>query len=290
MAQERQGDLLMLTTLLLAMIGAGDAPRPAYPMWDGKESVADYGKRAKLAPTLTLDLGEGVRWEGVLVPAGAFVLGSPPGEPRTKEEEAAEKQHKVRLTLPYWIGKYELTQAQYARVMGVNPSKTKGDDLPVGNVTFKDAQEFCDRAGNFLGRSVLVPTDAQWEYACRAGTTTAYCNGNTIADLDKVGWHGGNSGGKVHPVGKLAPNAWGIYDMHGNIRELVADLYSDDPQPDATDPTGPTDGDPKNHIIRGGAFTANAAFARNCRSGSRRPTERAEVTGFRIIVPAPAPK
>jgi formylglycine-generating enzyme required for sulfatase activity len=132
---------------------------------------------------------------------------------------------------------------------------------------------------------VKVPTEAQWEYACRAGTTTAYCNGNTIADLDKVGWYGANSGGKVHPVGKLAPNAWGVYDMHGNIREYVTDFWSEEPQADAVDATGPAEGDAKNHVIRGGPFTANAAFARNCRSASRRGTERQEANGFRIIVP-----
>jgi formylglycine-generating enzyme required for sulfatase activity len=275
----------MLTALLLATL-LGDAPKtPAYPAWDGKESIADYAKRAKLEPTLTLDLGDGVRWEGVLMPAGTFVMGSPPGEPRTKEEETAEKQHKVTLTQPFYIGKYELTQAQYARVMGMNPAKAKGDDLPIHNVSYKDCQEFCDRASNFLKRPVQIPTEAQWEYACRAGSTTAYCNGNTIADLDKVGWHNGNSGGKLHPVGKLAPNAWGVYDMHGNIREYTTDYFSEEPLPDAVDPTGPADGDAKNHVIRGGAFTANAAFAKNCRSGSRRPTERQEANGFRIVVP-----
>jgi formylglycine-generating enzyme required for sulfatase activity len=276
----------MLTALLLASFAVQDAS--TYPAWDGKESVADYAKRAKLAPTLTLDLGEGVKWEGVLIPAGAFVMGSPPTEPKTEGESKSEKQHKVTLTEPFYIGKYELTQAQYARVMGANPSKAKGDDLPVHGVSWKNAQEFCDKAGNFLNRPVLLPTEAQWEYACRAGTTTAYHSGNTIADLNKVGWHGGNSGGKAHPVGQLAPNAWGVYDMHGNIREFVRDVWTDDPQPDATDPTGPKDETSSNHVVRGGAYTANAATAGNCRSASRRPTEVIVANGFRIIVPAKA--
>jgi formylglycine-generating enzyme required for sulfatase activity len=255
----------------------------AYPLWDGKETVADYARRAKLEPTLTLDLG-GVKWEGVLIPAGSFVMGSPPGEAKKDNEAAIEKQHRVTITRPFYMAKYELTQAQYAKVMGANPSKTKGDSLPVHNVSCQNARTFCEKCSQLTKREVQLPTEAQWEYACRAGTKTAYHSGDTIDDLNKVGWHGGNSGGKLHAVGALKPNAWGLYDMHGNVRELVRDLYADAPLSDATDPIGPKDGDPKNHVVRGGAFTANAALAGNCRAGSRRPTENLAMTGFRVIV------
>jgi formylglycine-generating enzyme required for sulfatase activity len=196
----------------------------------------------------------------------------------------------VTLTQPFYLGKYELTQAQYARVMGANPSANKGDDLPVSGVSWKDAQDFCDKTSKQVERPVQLPTEAQWEWACRAGTTTAYHSGNQIADLNKVGWHGGNAGGKPHPVGQLQPNAWGLYDVHGNIREFVRDLWSAAPLPDATDPTGPKEGDPKNHVVRGAAYTANAATAGNCRSASRRPTENLAATGFRIMVAVPAPQ
>ncbi len=260
-----------------------------WPAWDGKETVADYAKRVKMEPTLRLDLG-GVYWDGVLIPAGSFVMGSPPGEAKTDQEAAIEKQHKVTLTEPFYLGKYELTQEQYTKVMGTNPSKMKGDKLPVHGVSWQDAQDFCDKMSKLVRQPVLLPTEAQWEYACRAGTTTAYHSGNTMADLNKVGWHGGNSGGKPHPVGELQPNAWGLYDMHGNIREIVRDLFADAPLADATDPTGPKDGDPKNHVVRGGAYTANAAAALNCRSASRRPTENLAMTGFRIMVPVQARK
>src|SRR4051812_47050046 len=106
-----------LTTLLLlsGSLVSADPPRD-YPPWDGKETVAEYGKRVHLEPTLTLDLGEGVKWEGVLIPAGTFLMGSPPGEARTEKESASEKQHKVTLSRPFYIGKYELTQPQYTRV------------------------------------------------------------------------------------------------------------------------------------------------------------------------------
>jgi len=286
----------MRTALLLAALWMGarqvmaaDAPQRegAFPFWDGKESIADYAKRAKLEPTLTLDLGDGVKWEGVLVPAGTFVMGSPPGEAKKEHEAVIEKQHKVTLTRPFYMGKYELTQAQYQKVMGSNPSTTKGDDLPVHNLAVADAQAFCEKMSNLTHRQVNLPTEAQWEYACRAGTTTAYHSGDQISDLEKVGWFGANSGGKPHPVGQLMPNNWGIYDMHGNIREFTRDLFADAPLADATDPTGPSAGDPKNHVVRGGAYTANAALAGNCRAASRRPTEALGATGFRIMTEVP---
>src|SRR5579862_6924715 len=127
----------LLPLTLLLCLGVSE-----FPLWDGKESVADYARRAKLEPTLTLDLG-GVRWEGVLIPAGSFVMGSPPGEAKTEKEAQLEMPHRVTLTEPFYLGKYELTQAQYEKVAGVNPSVAKGDSLPVHNVSWQDAQDFC---------------------------------------------------------------------------------------------------------------------------------------------------
>ncbi len=255
-----------------------------YPQWDGMETVASYAQRAGLEPLLTLDLGDGVHWEGVLIPAGSFVMGSPAGEAKTAEESAMEKQHKVTLTQPFYLGKFEITQAQYQKVMGDNPSLIKGDNLPLHNVVWQSAQDFCDKLSQRLKRTVQAPTEAQWEYACRAGTTTTYPSGSTIADLDKVGWYGANADRKPHPGGEKQPNSWGVYDMLGNIREYTQDLYSKEPFADATDPTGPKEGDPKNHVVRGGAYTANASVALNCRSAARRPTEAPAMTGFRIAV------
>jgi formylglycine-generating enzyme required for sulfatase activity len=276
---------MKILALALLMVGTG-----GYPQWDGKESSADYAQRAGVAPTLTLELGGGVTWEGVLIPAGSFLMGSPPGEAKTDKESALEKQHKVTLTEPFYMGKFELTQAQYEKVMGANPSTTKGEKLPVHNLPWQDAQDFCAKLSKTSHRIVELPTEAQWEYACRAGTTTAYCSGNQIADLNKVGWHGGNSGGKLHPCGELAPNAWGVYDTHGNAREFVRDLFVEAPLAEATDPTGPKEGDPKNHVVRGAAYTANAAVALNCRAACRRPTENLGSTGFRIVVALAASK
>ena len=286
---------LLIALVLFIAVRFSSAADPVadagtYPIWDGKESIADYARRAKVDPTLTLDLGDGVKWEGVLIPAGTFVMGSPEGEAKNKEEAAFEKQHKVTISRPFYIGKYELTQPQFQKITGVNPSKTKGDSLPVHGVTWQNAQDFCDKLSQKTGRDIQLPTEAQWEYACRAGTTTAYSSGGQIADLEMVGWFGKNSGQKIHPVGELKSNAWGVYDMHGNVREFVRDMYSSAPLEDATDPTGAKEGDPKNHVVRGGAFTANAAVAGNCRSASRRPTESLNSNGFRIVVALPAAK
>jgi len=269
----------------LALLAEPAGPTGKFPAWDGHETTSVYAQRTGLDPTLTLDLGGGVKWEGVLVPAGTFVMGSPAGEAKTEKESAMEKQHKVTITRPFYIGKLELTQAQYQKVMGDNPSANQGDALPVHNLAWQNAQDFCDKLGKQVGREVQLPTEAQWEYACRAGTTTAYYTGNDIADLDKIAWHGGNSDHKLHPGGEKLPNAWGVYDMLGNIREFTRDLYDAAPQEDAVDPTGPKEGDSKNHVVRGGAYTANAATALNCRAAVHRPTEALAITGFRIIVP-----
>jgi len=280
---------LLLCLSIPMLVPAGQAPTGKFPFWDGKESVADYARRAKLEPTLTLDLG-GVKWEGMLIPAGSFVMGSPAGEAKTEKESALEKQHKVTISAPFYMGKFELTQAQYEKVMHANPSGTKGDNLPVHNVAWSDAHDFCVKLTKMVKRTVQLPTEAQWEYACRAGTTTAYHSGSQIADLSKVGWHAGNSGGRLHRGGELMPNAWGLYDMHGNIREFVRDLYAAAPLADAIDPTGPKEGDPKNHVVRGGAYTANASLVLNCRAATRKPTESLAITGFRIMVAVESPE
>ena len=275
------------TTLLMSASLALAAERAKFPSWDGSETIATYAQRAKLEPTLTLDLGGGVKLECVLAPAGSFVMGSPPGEAKTEQESAMERQHKVTITRPFYIGRLELTQAQYQKIMGDNPSLAKGDELPVHNVTWQNANEFCAKLSQQLKRDVQLPTEAQWEYACRAGTTTTYYNGNDFAGLDKIAWFGANSEHKMHPGGQKQANAWGIYDMLGNAREFVRDLFGTSPQGDAMDPTGPKDGDEKNHVVRGGAYTANAALALNCRCAVHKPTEALAMNGFRIVVSVP---
>ncbi len=131
---------------------------------------------------------------------------------------------------PYAFGKYEITQKQYQAVMGKNPSYFKGKNLPVENVSWADSVEFCQKLtmwGHAYGRisanqEYRLPTPSEWEYACRAGTTTYHYTGDTVKDLDRAGWYRGNSGGKTHPVGQKEPNAFGLYDMHGNVEEWTS--------------------------------------------------------------------
>lgn len=279
--------LLLPLAVVLAAVPLLTAAEPAStgsPQWNGSESMADYAKRVSLAPTLTLDLGGGVKWKGVLIPAGTFVMGSPAGEAKTEQESALEKQHKVTISRPFYLAKFETTQAQYEAVMGENPSQKKGAELPVSNVTAAQAEEFCAKLSAKSGCEVKLPTEAQWEYACRAGTTGPYYNGKDINGLGEIAWFGANSGGQPHPPGQKAPNAWGVYDMLGNIREFTRDLYSGEPLTDGVDPTGAATGDPKNHVVRGAAYTANAATALNMRAAARRPTESLGMTGFRVLV------
>jgi eukaryotic-like serine/threonine-protein kinase len=161
--------------------------------------------------------------EMVDIPSGSFLMGSPASEQDRSENEG----HQRRVTVSgFSIGKYEVTQAQWYAVIGNNPSNNKGDDLPVENVSWEDAKEFCHKLSQMTRRTYRLPTEAEWEYACRAGTTGAYAG-----DLNAMAWQGihyGNSGGKTHPVGQKQPNKFGLHDMYGNVSEWCEDDWHDD--------------------------------------------------------------
>jgi formylglycine-generating enzyme required for sulfatase activity len=150
------------------------------------------------------------------------------------------------------MGVTEVTQAQYEAVMGTNPSYFKGQTNPVENAFWEDATEFCKKLSEKTRQTVRLPTEAEWEYACRAGTQTAFSFGDDPSALGDYAWHAGNSGERSHPVGQKKPNAWGLYDMHGNIWEWCADRYGKYPKGFATDPSGPTTGDTR--VSRGGSW------------------------------------
>ena len=212
--------------------------------------------------------------EMVKCPAGSFEMGSPSGELGRYDNE---KQHHVTISKSFYIAKYPVTQAQYKAVMGNNPSYFKGDNNPVECVSWFKAKEFCDKLNEVTGSTrpagykFDLPTEAQWEYACRAGTTTSLNSGKNItseygrcSNLDEVGWYDGNSGRTTHPVGLKKPNAWGIYDMHGNVCEWCRDRCDEYPSGSCTDPEGPDSGSYR--VYRGSGWRS---FPWYCRSANR---------------------
>jgi formylglycine-generating enzyme required for sulfatase activity len=216
----------------------------------------------------------------VLVPAGKFLRGSP-----ETEEDKEENEHEVTLTQPFYMGKFEVTQEQYQQVMGNNPSRFQGRDLPVGQVSWDDAQEFCKKASEKTGQTVRLPTEAEWEHACRAGTNTTYCTGDAEADLDRAAWWPGNSGHKTHPVGRKAANPWGLYDMHGNVSEWCADWLWGYGRGAVADPQGPTKG--ARRVKRGGSWLMYREYCRSAHRDGSFPDNRSWVIGFRVVAVAP---
>jgi formylglycine-generating enzyme required for sulfatase activity len=216
---------------------------------------------------------------------GTFTMGSPASESGRSDDEGPQTQ--VTLTKSYWLGKTEVTQAQWEALMGNNPSSFKGADRPVEQVSWNDAMQFCrklterERAAGRLSESYeyALPTEAQWEYACRAGTTGQYAGDGNLGDM---GWYGGNSGNTTHPVGQKQPNAWGLYDMHGNVWEWCLDWYGNYPGGSVRDPTGPSSG--TNRVLRGGCWNIYAFYCRSAYRSRLVPGYRNNILGFRLAL------
>ena len=218
--------------------------------------------------------GEMPEIELVWLPPGTFIMGSPATEEGRVNSWDRETQHRVTLSRGFWIGKYEITQEEWEAVMGGNPSRPKnvGTRAPVENVTWVDCQRFLrrlnaihDGAGKFR-----LPTEAEWEYACRAGTRTAYSAGASESDLAREGWYRHNSGTTVHSVGQKRPNAFGLYDMHGNVYEWCQDRFAAYSSDAVTDPTGPSSGD--HRVLRGGSYFYSPAWCRSAHRQGADPT------------------
>ena len=203
-------------------------------------------------------------------------MGSPESE---KDRDKNERQHEVTITKPYYMGKYEVTQEQWEAVMRNNPSsRTKGSKLPVTDVSWEDCQEFIKKLNAKTKGGYRLPTESEWEYACRARTTTAYSFGDKITPKD-ANFSDSKIGNQI-AVGSYKPNAFGLYDMHGNVWEWCEDWYADYPAGVVTDPKGPATGD--NRVLRGGSFDFNASRARSSSRFNSTPTDRYNDTGFRL--------
>jgi formylglycine-generating enzyme required for sulfatase activity len=247
------------------------------------------GCSSKPPKELTLDLGGGATMRMVLVPAGKFLMGGILFKPVGNTIITGYNgQHEVTISKPFFMGVTEVTQAQYEAVMGSNPSLNKGPTNPVDTVSWDDATEFCEKLSVKTHQAIRLPTEAEWEYACRAGSTTEFSFGDAEADLGDYAWYSANSGSKTHPVGQKKPNAWGLYDMHGNVWEWCADWFPIPyPKGAVTDPQG--DGAGLMYNFRGGAWDSDPGF---CRSASRSGTDRnyrSYNLGFRVAASVTAP-
>jgi formylglycine-generating enzyme required for sulfatase activity len=237
----------------------------------------------------------GVGIELVKIPAGKFAMGSPKSDPLRYTDEPVQVE--ITLTKDFWLGKTEVTQGQWEALMGNNPSAAKktGPTAPVESVTWEDAMAFCaklterERAAGRLpeGYVYSLPTEPQWEYACRAGTV-----GTHAGKLDDVAWYSRNGGISPHPVAQKQPNAWGLFDMHGNVWEWTADWYRESVigrGGDGIDPAGAVQGTLR--VLRGGAFNMPDAAARSSYRLRLEPETKKITIGFRLALVVPlAPK
>ncbi len=216
----------------------------------------------------------------MLIPAGSFMMGSPSnGSSRDSEEP----QHRVTIGKPFYMQTTEVTHGQWREIMGNNPSHFKncGDDCPAERVSWNDAQEFIRKLNQREGANKYrLPTEAEWEYACRAGSTSRFCFGDGDGQLWEYAWYSRNSLSKTHPVGWKEPNAWGLYDMHGNVWEWCQDWKGDYPSGHVTDPTGPSSG--SSRVLRGGSWIGYARCCWSAFRGRFSPGSRYNVLGFRL--------
>jgi len=216
--------------------------------------------------------------ELVRLPPATFQLGSEARESGHRDVEGPVRR--VAISRAFYIGRFEINQLQYAAVMGTNPSSRVGNQLAVDQITRARAREFCARLSKAASVEVTLPTEAQWEYACRAGTTTRFYSGDTQADLDRVAWWRGNSGGTVHPVGEKEPNGFGLHDMLGNVWEHCLDVLPDYRTIAGTDPVGPIEED--EGTMRGGGWMNDAEY---CRAAcGLRTDDRFGGCGIRVVV------
>lgn len=246
--------------------------------------VQDGSQKSSLGGDFTL---RALQLPMVYITEGSFVMGSTATTEADRGNEGPATQ--VTLTKPFWMAKYEISQYHWRTVMGTYPSDTEQGSLPKVGITWTEAMEFCARLTNFEraagrlppGYEYSLPTEAQWAYVCRAGTTE-----DSPGNLDQLAWYEGNSGGRLHPIGEKLPNPWGVCNMQGNASEWCRDYYAERlPGGNQTDPVGPPEGDKR--VVRGGNFASTAASCRVTKRGGALPDEPGTLSdkiGFRVAL------
>jgi formylglycine-generating enzyme required for sulfatase activity len=266
--------------LLKAVAGILGRPLPVQPSQKTNEVRGIESEKVNISieePEKIAKQDNSIGMKFSLIPAGEFYMGS-------EESDDEKPVHKVKIHNPLYLGTYPVTQREWEAVMGDKPSGFKGDDLPVGGVSWDDVQEFIKMLNEKEGTNKYrLPSEAEWEYACRAGTTTRYSFGDLESKLGDYAWYDDNSDDKTHPVGQKEHNPWGLYDMHGNVWEWVQDEYHDSYDGAPTDGSAWEVGDGAYRVARGGGWSRNA---RGCRSAVRDPNDpryRGGDLGFRIL-------
>jgi len=291
--------------LLAVVVAAGvwaEPPSGTTPSAASQPAVAPIAPPlppGSLPKELTLDLGNKVQMKLVLIPAGEFTMGSPNNEPGSKPDE--HPQRLVKITRPFYMGATEVTQAQWAAVTGTTirdmqakltnvkwPLRGEGPDVPMYLVRWNEAVGFCDKLGAKIGRPARLPTEAEWEYACRAGTKTVYFFGDDMKDLGQYGHTRSveRNRKEAYPVAGLKPNPWGLYDMAGNIWEWCHDFYDANyyAKGENVDPKGPATGG--KHALRSGAWFSFGKPRSAARQKDNREDRWGWGVGFRVVVEA----
>lgn len=276
MTEQRVADRYVTAAAVLADLLPPVAPSPRKKRSSLPRSPGEEPKQ-ELKPIVSPDLSAmyeemlpgGVPLEMMLMPAGRFLMGSPTAETDRKNDEGP--QHWVQIPRPFYLGRYPITQGQWRSLMGKNPAHfQKGDDYPVDSVTWQDCLDFLEKLKQHSGRSYRLPSEAEWEYACRAGTTSRFFFGEDAKDLKDYAWFDGNATtallfGATRPVGQKRPNPWGLYDMAGNVREWCSDTYAPDYETKRKQKPY-KQGDPQKRVLRGGSFFW---FGDQCRCAAR---------------------
>ena len=235
----------------------------------------------KAGQEMTVTLPGGVPMVFCYIPSGKFTMGSPLSEKGRNYDE--DPQHKVTISKPFWLAKHEVTQRQWQALMGNNPSHFKGDDRPVEKVSWDSCQEFIGKLNQLGEGEFRLPTEAEWEYACRAGTTTRFYWGEDLSDteIDNYAWYSGNSNRRTQPVGQKRPNNWGLHDMGGNVYEWCEDWYSPYTSGAKVDPKCQEKSLFK--IRRGGSRDFNPRWMRSADRDRCTPNNRDGLIGFRPV-------
>lgn len=257
-----------------------------------QDAAADYyGREVEYS----VDIGDGVSLELRLIPAGVYMMGSPEDEEGRYKDEGPI--HSVRISGPFYIGKYEVTQAQYKAVFsdlahGERDFEFEGENMPADSVSFEDAERFLNELNRKTGLKFTLPTEAEWEYACRGGTTTAFYFGDSISDMDanydaSDGYKGGPRGAKLErtvEVGAYDPNPFGLYDMCGNVSEWCSDWYRKSFYKESAilNPDGPLDGSEK--ILRGGSWDDDGKACRSAYRDCAKPSKVLPTAGMRVVL------